>query len=104
MHFFARLIFKEMEFLFGKKQLFADDLVNMNSDGSKRFKISENVSQHDFVLMIKQYPCLYDESFLGKKDLETQQLKRHAWQEIANLTEHTGKFPQILQLLCIHFE
>lgn len=65
----------------------------MNSDGSKRFKGSKAISQDDFVQMVKQYPCLYDKSFLGKMDLETQRLKRNAWQEMANLTGRAGKFP-----------
>lgn len=73
----------------------------MKSDGSKRFKGSDTLSQDDFVLMVKQYPCLYDKSFLGKPDLETQLLKRNAWQEMAKLTGRAGKFSKLL--LFFHF-
>lgn len=64
----------------------------MNNDGSKRFKGSDTVSKDDFVLMIKEYPCLYDTHFLGKTDPQTKRLKKHAWQEIAKITDRTGKF------------
>lgn len=88
-------------FSFGKKQVFANHhSVNMKSDGSKRFKGSDTLSQDDFVQMIKQYPCLYGKSFSGKADLETLLLKRNAWQEMAKLTGRAGTFSQ---LLFIHF-
>lgn len=80
------------KFSFGKNQAFAKHSVNVNNDGSKRFKGSDTVSQDDFVQMIKEYPCLYDKSFMGKTDLQTQRLKKHAWQEIAKITDRNGKF------------